>query len=177
MGIIRRKIKSLLVVFFLLSLVMVFLSILFPSEVVTSKWIMIGAQKKEVLTKLNNIDDWAAWNDILIQQENIQTYKKDSILNKGDSITWGQSQQALNIIRFDSIRVDGLDMDIQMGGDQPVHSGITFSVQKDSVLMSWYIIEKLKWYPWEKIYGMMAADMKGPALQHSLSVFKEQLDN
>ena len=177
MGIMRRKLKSLLVVFFLLSLVMVFLSMLFPSEVVTSKWIMIGAQKKEVLAKLNNLDDWAAWNDILMQQENIKTYKKDSTLNKGDSITWGQSQQAFNIIRFDSIRIDGLDMDIQMGGDQPVHSGITFSVQKDSVLMSWYIIEKLKWYPWEKIYGMMAADMKGPALQHSLSVFKEQLDH
>jgi len=177
MGIMRRKLKSLLVVFFLLSLVMVFLSMLFPSEVVTSKWIIIGAQKREVFAKLNNLDDWAAWNDILMQQENIKTYKKDSTLNTGDSITWGQSQQALNMIRFDSIRIDGLDMDIQMGGDQPVHSGITFSVQKDSVLMSWYIIEKLKWYPWEKIYGMMAADMKGPALQHSLSVFKEQLNN
>ncbi len=177
MGIIRRKLKSLLVVFFLLSIVIVIFSMLFPSQVVTSKWIMIGAQKKEVLAKLNNLDDWPSWNDILIQQENVQTYKKDSILNKGDSITWGQSQQALNIIRFDSIRIDGLDMDIQMGGNQSVHSGITLSVQKDSVLMSWYIIEKLKWYPWEKIYGMMAADMKGPALQHSLSVFKEQLDN
>ena len=173
----RRKLKPLFIVFFLLSLVMVFLSLLFPSEVVTSKWVMIGAQKKDVMTKLNDLDDWSSWNDILIQQENIQTYKKDSILSKGDSITWGQTQPTLNIIRFDSIRIDGLDMDIQMGGDQPVHSGITFSVQKDSVLMSWYIIEKLKWYPWEKIYGMMAADMKGPALQHSLTMFKEQLDN
>jgi len=177
MGIMRRKIKPLFIVFFLLSLVMIFLSLLFPSEVVTSKWVMIGAQKKDVMTKLNDLDDWSSWNDILIQQENIKVYKKDSILNKGDSIIWGEPQQALNLIRFNSIHADGLEMDIQLAGDRPVHSGINLSVQKDSVLMSWYIIEKLRWYPWEKIYGMMAADMKGPALQHSLTMFKEQLDN
>jgi hypothetical protein len=177
MGIMRRKLKTLLVVFLLLSLVIIFFSLLFPSEVVTSKWVVIGAPKNEVIAKLNNLNDWSVWNDILIEEDNIQTYKKDSILNKGDSITWGNSKQALNIIRFKSIHADGLDMDIQMGDDHPVHSGIILSVQKDSVLMSWYIIEKLKWYPWEKIYGMMAADMKGPTLQHSLSVFKEQLDN
>jgi hypothetical protein len=32
----------------------------------------------------------------------------------------------------------------------------------------WYIIENLKWYPWEKFYGMMASDMKGPLMQESL---------
>ena len=173
----RRKIKPLFIVFFLLSLILVFLSLLFPSEVVTSKWVMIGAQKSDLMAKLTNLDDWSSWNDVLIQQENIKVYKKDSLLTKGDSITWGKSNQALNKIRFNSIHADGLEMDIQIAGDHPVRSGINISVQKDSVLMSWYIIEKLKWYPWEKIYGMMAADMKGPLLQHSLTLFKEQLDN
>jgi hypothetical protein len=54
-----------------------------------------------------------------------------------------------------------------------------FSIEKrssDSVQVVWYIIEDLKWYPWEKFYGMMAADMKGPLMQESLDRLKSYLD-
>jgi hypothetical protein len=40
----------------------------------------------------------------------------------------------------------------------------------------WYIIEDLKWYPWEIFYGMMAADMKGPLMQKSLDDLKQYLN-
>ncbi len=36
-------------------------------------------------------------------------------------------------------------------------------------------IEDLKWYPWEKFYGIMAGDMKGPLLQGSLDRLRDQL--
>ena len=53
-----------------------------------------------------------------------------------------------------------------------------FAVQQngtDSVQVVWYVIEDLKWYPWEKFYGIMAGDMKGPLLQGSLDKLKEIL--
>jgi hypothetical protein len=40
----------------------------------------------------------------------------------------------------------------------------------------WFIIEKMKWYPWEKFYGMMAAEMKGPLMQSSLERLKMKLE-
>ena len=61
---------------------------------------------------------------------------------------------------------------------RPFISG--FSVEKrnpseDSVQVVWYIVEELKWYPWEKFYGMMAADMKGPLMDASLQLLKTQV--
>jgi hypothetical protein len=38
----------------------------------------------------------------------------------------------------------------------------------------WFIVEKLAWYPWEKVYGMMASVIKGPALQQSLDNLKKE---
>ncbi len=46
------------------------------------------------------------------------------------------------------------------------------ALKVDSVQVVWFLIEDLKWYPWEKFYGMMAADMKGPLMQESLDRLK-----
>jgi tetratricopeptide (TPR) repeat protein len=70
----------------------------------------------------------------------------------------------------------GIVTTMTLGNNRPIESG--FSVEKrqaDSVQVVWFIIEKLKWYPWEKFYGMVAADMKGPVMDSSLQLLKVQV--
>ena len=72
----------------------------------------------------------------------------------------------------------GLSTEISLHGGEPFNSG--FSIEKrdpsmDSVQVVWFIVEELKWYPWEKFYGIMAEDVKGPLMQQSLDRLKKKL--
>ena len=63
-----------------------------------------------------------------------------------------------------------------IGNNRTINGG--FSVEKrnpaeDSIQIVWYLVEELKWYPWEKFYGMMAADLKSPLMMQSLEKFKQ----
>lgn len=176
MGIMNRKYKGLLMVFLVLIGIMLLFSSLFPSSVMTSKWIMIAGQQKNVATALYDLHKWQDWNDLLVGKTDISVEKKDSTLHADDKITWTSINGKKSAILITSIQPDGISLDITKPGDLPIQSGFSLAQREDSVQVVWFIVERLRWYPWEKIYGMMASDMKGPALHHSLEMFKKQLE-
>ena len=173
----RRKYKALLVVVVMLLGIMLIFSALFPSEVMTSKWVMIGGQQKNVASSLYNLEKWQEWNDLLVGKTGINVTQKDSVIQPGDKISWqAKPDGTVGVISFTAAQKDGISMEIINAGELPIQSGISLTQRDDSVQVVWFIVERLRWYPWEKIYGMMASDMKGPALQHSLDKFKEQAE-
>lgn len=176
MGMMRRKYKGLLVVFLVLSGIMLLFSAMFPSQVMTSKWIMVAGQQKNVATSLYDLHKWQDWNDLLVGKTDINVEKKDSTIHIDDKISWLSSNGKKSSIVITSIQPDGISLDITNPGDLPIQSGFSLTQREDSVQVVWFIVEPLRWYPWEKIYGMMASDMKGPALQHSLEMFKKQME-
>ncbi len=173
---IKRKYKALLVVFVVLSGIMLLFSAMFPSQVMTSKWIMVAGQQKNVAASLYDLHNWQDWNDLLVGNTDITIEKQDSTLHTNDKITWTSVNGNKSSIVITSIQPDGISLDITKPGDLPIQSGFSLTQREDSVQVVWFIVERLRWYPWEKVYGMMASDMKGPALQHSLEMFKQQVE-
>ena len=177
MGMMRRKYKALLVVFVMLLGIMLIFSALFPSEVMTSKWVMLGGQQKNVAASLYNLEKWQEWNVLLVGKSGINVKQKDSVIKPGDMISWQSNPNGtVGSIELTAVQKDGISMEIINPGELPIQSGFSLTQRDDSVQVVWFIVERLRWYPWEKIYGMMASDMKGPALQHSLDKFKEQAE-
>lgn len=165
-----KLIKFLMLVFIGLCIVMLTISLFMPDQVMTSKWVIVYDHKDSVINKIANLKHWTKWNVLLANVENI-TYS-DSI------ISWTASSGKINQIKLESISENGISTPISIEANTFMKSG--FSIEKraaDSVQIVWFIIEDLKWYPWEKFYGMMAADMKGPLMQKSLENFKRQLDS
>ena len=169
----KSKIKIGLFVLSLLLILMAIFSSFFPSEVMTSKWVMIAGRKKDIQKKLDDIDDWQNWNLLLTSASQVSTSKSNDTLGVGDKIQWNSNPETQNEIVITEKSDQGIALDIKIGGDNPIHSGFSLAQRKDSVQVVWFIVEKLDWYPWEKIYGMMASDLKGPALQQSLDNFKK----
>ena len=167
------KVKIIFIVFFLLFIIMAIFSSFFPSEVMTSKWVMIAGQKKDIQKKLEDLSDWQQWNLLLTSANQVSIRKSNDTLKVGDKINWISTAESQNEIFITEKSNDGLAMDIKINGDDLIHSGFSLAQRKDSVQVVWFIVEKLDWYPWEKIYGMMASDMKGPAIQQSLDIFKK----
>ena len=152
---------------------MAIFSAFFPSEVMTSKWVMIAGQKKDIQKKLQDLNDWHEWNLLLTSADKVSVSKSNDTLKVGDKINWISTAESQNEILITEKSIDGIAMEIKMNGDAAIHSGFSLAQRKDSVQVVWYIVETLDWYPWEKIYGMMASDMKGPAMQQSLDNFKK----
>lgn len=165
----KRYYKPLIIGITGLIVVMLVFSLIMPSRVMTSKWVRVAQDKDTVINVIKDLNTWKDWNGLLSGVDGIQV--QDSLLN------WKASNGHENSIRLESVQANGVSAPISLNGGKYINSG--FSVEKrsaDSVQVVWYIIEDLKWYPWEKFYGMMAADMKGPLMQKSLDDLKLYLD-
>lgn len=148
--------------------VMLAVSLFMPNQIMTSKWVMVANPKDSVIREIANLQHWKEWNGLLTDAGNVQY--SDSM------ISWASANGKQNKIRLEDVRENGVSTPISIGGDDFMKSG--FSIEKrttDSVQVVWFLIEELKWYPWEKFYGMMAADMKGPLMQESLDKFKNHI--
>ncbi len=174
MGMMRSKFKVALFILSLLCMLMAIFSSLFPDEVMTSKWVMIAGQKEVVQKKIEDLNTWESWNLLLRSASPVTKSKSKDSLTAGDKINWNTNSGSQNEILFTEKTVDGIAMEIKLVGEKPIHSGFSIAQRKDSVQVVWFIVEKLAWYPWEKIYGMMASDIKGPALQQSLDNLKKE---
>lgn len=164
----NRIVKPFLVVLFGLFLVMTAVSVFMPSQVMTSKWVRVAKPKDSVIRSIADLRTWSEWNGLLAGAQQIEV--------KDRSIQWKGASGKHNIIRLESVSASGLSTPISIAEEPFMKSG--FSIEKrsaDSVQVVWFLIEDLKWYPWEKFYGMMAADMKGPLMQQSLDKFKHYI--
>lgn len=170
----RSKFKTALFMLSLLFMLIAIFSSFFPAEVMTSKWVMIAGQKGVIQKKIEDIDSWESWNLLLKSASQVSISKSKGTLVAGDKINWVTNKGSQNEIQITEKTIDGIAIDIKLVGEKPIHSGFSVAQRKDSVQVVWFIIEKLDWYPWEKIYGMMASDIKGPALQQSLDNLKKE---
>jgi hypothetical protein len=171
-----RLLKPFLITLIGLSLVLLAVSALLPSRVMTSRWVMVHADRDSVLTTILDLNDWSSWNLLLKDAGTPQPYKENHA--KGDHLKWSLSGGTELQADVEEVNDKGIEAILRIGDQKAFRSG--FSVEKrqaDSVQVVWYVIEDLKWYPWEKVYGMMASDIKGPLMQKSLDHLKAKLEH
>ncbi len=173
-----RFIKPVLIGFTGLSLVLIAITSLMPGAVTTSKWVMVHGETAPVLAEIRDLRKWPEWNGLLTGVNDFSVNLKSGQADTGSTLRWTDQRGGKNTLIITENNEKGLLTTMYMGDSKPLESG--FSVEKrqaDSVQVVWYIIEKLKWYPWEKFYGMMAGDMKGPLMQQSLDKLKARLEH
>lgn len=164
----ERTIKPFLLVIGGLFMVMLAVSLFMPSQVMTSKWVRVANHKDSVIKEIATLQHWKEWNGLVVNSQDLRY--TDSM------IIWSSANGKQNKIKLESVSANGVSTPISIAEGDFMKSG--FSVEKrtaDSVQVVWFLIEELKWYPWEKFYGMMAADMKGPLMQESLDKFKNYI--
>jgi hypothetical protein len=165
----QRWIKPVIIGLAGLFIVMLGFSLVLPDHVMTSKWVMVKADQQTIIQEIKNLENWKSWNLLLKDAQNVQV--SDSTLN------WTSLNGKGIHLRVDTVNDKGVSTTLSFNQGRPFISG--FSVEKreqsDSTQVVWYIIEELKWYPWEKFYGMMAADMKGPLMEASLALLKTEV--
>jgi hypothetical protein len=163
-----RNVKSIFFVLLGLFLVMLAISSLLPGTVMNSRWVKVGVPREQVSATVRNLETWPEWNLLLADAADVRS--------TSTSLQWKDPRGTLHQCNIIADNDSGLVTTLTMGSGRPMESG--FAIQQngaDSVQIVWYVIEDLRWYPWEKFYGIMAGDMKGPLLQGSLDRLRDQL--
>ncbi len=142
--------KFLLINIIAFSLLFFLFSLLFPSQVVTSKTVSINKNKGAVIEKLNNTGDWKTWNRFV----NEGTVKNNT-LNNSDTMLF-------------SLITNNREM---------ISNFIVYPEPTNSVLVNWAIIQKLPWYkPWKKFSAMILSKNVAAVMDTSLTKLKMQVE-
>jgi hypothetical protein len=161
-----RLLKLLLISVVIFGILIVALSLLFPSSVRISRAINIGASKEKVQQGISNMEQWQYWNEMTNTQE---------LTNKKFSDSFFISDQMT--IRLVSATPDAILTKWNRGHKSTINSGFALIDAADSTIVQWYFDFKLKWYPWEKFGSIIFDKQLGPPMEISLANFKKFMEN
>lgn len=160
-----------------LSVVLTVFSLLMPSRVMTSRWVHSASDTALLLETIRDLQGWKNWNLLLDGAADLQATPPSVPGAAGGTIAWKDAGGGSNRILVTQSSSSGIVTELRFGDERSIESGFSVESRRpDSVQVVWYIIENLRWYPWEKFYGMMASDMKGPLMQESLYRLKAEAD-
>jgi hypothetical protein len=169
-----RLLKQIAIGLITFSIILLFFSFLLPSKISVSKSVLVHAPKDNVMTALLRIEDWKNWNPIL--QDSTASYS----ISSPQLVEWVSANGISNSIQLKQFATDSITAVIRSNGKQVFSSG--FSVvqhQQDALLtkVEWWINEDIKWYPWEKFYGLFSESFRETYMDNNLQLFKYYIEN
>jgi hypothetical protein len=143
--------KFLLINIIAFSLLFFLFSLLFPSQVVTSKAVSINGTNQKVKEKLNNTAGWKNWNVFIKENEVVK-----EVISTNDTLYFSFESSGHKITNTQFV---------------------IYQEQTASVLVNWTLTEKLPWYqPWKKFAAMVSNKQVAAAMETSLNNFKAQAE-
>ena len=154
-----------------LFVVVTLLSLLMPSNVITSRTITIASTPQIILNEISDLQNWKNWNPLFQQNKNI--FIGDSSSGIGAYAEWhnGNNKKSL---RLTGININEIRFIVQSSGENDLENKITLINYKDSnhVQVEWSALTKLKWYPWEKFSGIFVDKITGAGYDNALNSLK-----
>lgn len=124
----------------------------------------------EVLNQISDINKWKEWypgfDTLKLQAE---TFKNGRMVSAVSSST------AISIFENSPGEVKA---EFKSGTRKPVISGwqaISYN-NSDSLTLQWYLDFKLRWYPWEKFFGLTYDKMYGIQMEEGLQRLKKNVE-
>ena len=161
-----RVLKLFFISLIVFTLLIVALSLLFPSQVRISRAIDIGVPKEKIFREVGNIEQWQYWNVMTTQDELTNKRFSDSIFSS--------DQMRVQLVSASPGRVITT---WNRGGTETIRSGFEIIGGEHGATLQWYFDFKLKWYPWEKFGSIIFDKQLGPPMETSLSNLKKFIEN
>ena len=148
------------------SILILLLSLLFPSHVRISRAVNIYATRDSILIPLADIRKWKQWNEMT----------RNNTLNEKNYSEKEFNSTELKI-KLSSVSIDSVVSAWQYKDSKPIYSGFNL-VQSltDTTVVQWYFDFHLNWYPWEKFSSIIFDQQLGPSMEKSLNELKSTVE-
>lgn len=152
------------------------LSLFIPSRVLVSRGVAIHSSAKKVYNAIAVLRNWKTWHPVFKDNPSEVAFSKDST-GVNSSCEWesnGKKNKLLVITQAEN----EISLSLQRPGETNVLNTITILPLADSnsVQVEWKALTRLKWYPWEKLYGVFIEKVTGQGYEDALNSLKAVLD-
>lgn len=161
-----KLLKLFLISLVIFAVLIVTLSLLFPSTVRISRAINIGASKEKVQESIRNLEQWKYWNEMTNSEELTNKKFTDSVFFS-DQMKISRVSASAGTVRTKWNRDQ----------NESIYSGFNLIAADDSTIVQWYFDFRLKWYPWEKFGSIIFDKQLGPPMESSLTNLKKFMEN
>lgn len=157
--------------------VVTIIGLFIPSSVKISRGIIISADSVAVHNELSDVKNWNQWMPWITSDSGALVQLSVITDQPGSYFKWkGLNNQSSGIITLQQISPDVIDVLYQLKDMNDAEGG--FRLQSSGALkqeteVQWFMEYKLKWYPWERFYGIFLDKIIAPAFDKGLEQLKK----
>jgi hypothetical protein len=171
-----RLLKGFILALAGLFIVVTLVSLLIPSKVVVSRGVVVNATASKILPQIVNLHNWEHWHPVFKAMPGAMHYSKDTI-GPGSFCEWennGKKNKLLITAQADN----QVSIALVRKGENDVINILSILPLADSgsVQVEWRAQTKLKWYPWEKFYGIFIEKLTGQGYDDALNSLKTYVE-
>jgi hypothetical protein len=172
-----RLFKGFFIVLAGLFIFMTILSLFIPSRIMVTRAVVINAKADEVFSEINNLQNWKHWQPAFVADAGNIQFETDAG-GFSRSCTW-DSKGRKNIMMITDQQDQAITAVLSRTGENDVQNTIRILPLADSnqVQAEWNVLIKLKWYPWEKFYGIFIEKITGEGYETALNSLKAYTEN
>ena len=172
-----KQVKGFIIVLAGLFIMVTLVSLLIPSRVMTARSVVIHAAKNLVFSEIKDLDRWKGWHPVFMNNSN-SIIITNSSTGKNAAATW-TSNGRQNKFLITAVTANQIEALLLRKGENEITNIISLDHVNDStaIQVQWRVITKLKWYPWEKFYGIFLDKITGPGYEAALNNLKNLLEN
>lgn len=165
-----RLIKGFILAIAGLFIMITLVSLLIPSRVMVTRGVEVNATASKVFAEINNLRNWQHWHPV---------FKNDSskVIFSNSSCEW-ETNGRKNKFLITADSGQQVTINLERVGENAVTNFISVLPLQDSnrVQVEWRAVTKLKWYPWEKFYGIFIERFSGPGYEDALKGLKDYVE-
>lgn len=157
--------------------VVTIIGLLIPSFVKISRGVIINADSATLFRALSDVKQWNQWLPWITTDSGAIVQLSPVTNQPGSFFRWqGVRYKSAGTISIKEIKNDEILLLHELQGMNKADGGFRIrstGTKGEVTEVLWYMEYKLKWYPWERFYGIFVDHIIGPAFEKGL----EQLKN
>ncbi len=153
------------------------LSLFIPSRLTVTRAVVINAKADVVFPEINNLQNWKHWQPVFMADSANIKFNTD-VTGLSSSCEW-DSKGSKNKMLITGRQGNTIAASLLREGENDVLNTISILPLADSnqVQAEWNVLIKLKWYPWEKFYGIFIENITGEGYEAALNSLKTYVEN
>lgn len=171
-----RLIKMFLFVLAGLFAVVTIIGLFIPSSVKISRGIVINADHSKIYQELSDVKDWNKWLPWITSDSGALVQLSPVTNEPGSFFKWqGLTYKSSGTITLQQINPDLITVHYQLKDMNDAAGGFrlrSVGTNKQETELQWFMEYHLKWYPWERFYGIFLDRIIGPAFDKGLEQLK-----
>jgi Polyketide cyclase / dehydrase and lipid transport len=175
-----RFIKMFLFVLTGLMIVLTLIGLVIPSSVKISRGIIINVDSVKVHRQLSDVKDWGQWMPWVTADEGALVQTSQVTNAPGSFFKWkGLNLKNNGTITLLTIKPEIITTNYELQGMNTCEGGFRIRSLPNNLSQSevqWFMEYKLKWYPWERFYGIFMDHIIGPSFDKGLEELKNYLE-